>query len=121
MKCMLDEKIMNNKNERKCIKGFYRLTMQKYFKDIEIPKNMTEQFNIIDKEIDDGRVYEFMISFYKVGNEISARAEIFSDALVSFEQDWNLFERLGKVKSITPDELHSLLLELNYADLSYNR
>ena len=118
MKFTMDGKIMNEKYEQKCVKGFYRLTKQKYFKDIEIPKNMTEQFNIVDKVIDDGCVYEFMISFYKVGSEISVRAEIFSDAFVSFEKDRKLFERLSKVKSITPDELHSLLLELDYVDLS---
>lgn len=109
---------MNDKNEERCVKGFYRLTRQKYFKEIEIPENMTEQFNIVDKVIGDGCIYEFMISFYKIGNEISAKAEIFSDAFVSFEKDKKLFNRLSKVKSITPDELHSLLLELNYVDLS---
>lgn len=111
---------MNDKDERKCVKGFYRLTKQKYFKDIEMPARMTEQFNVVDKMADDGCVYEFMISFYKVGDEISARAEVFSDAFVSFEQDRKLFKRLSKVKSITPDELHALLLELGYLDLSDN-
>lgn len=112
---------MNDKGERRCMKGFYRLTKQKYFKDIEIPRGMTEQFNIVDKMEDDGCVYEFMISFYQVGNAISARAEVFSDAFVSFEQDRKLFERLSKVKSITPDELQSLLLELGYTDFSDER
>lgn len=111
---------MNDKVEQKCVKGFYRLTKQKYFKEIEIPKRMTEQFNIVDKMVGDGCVYEFMISFYEVGNNISARAEVFSDAFVSFERDRKLFERLSKVKSITPDELHALLLELGYLDLSDN-
>ena len=112
---------MNGKVNRKCVKGFYRLTKQKFFEDIEIPKLMMEQFNIVDKMVDDGCVYEFMISFYKVGSKISARAEVFSDAFMSFEKDKELFERLSKVKSITPDELHSLLLELGYTDLSDNR
>lgn len=112
---------MSSVNEKKCFNAFYRLTRQKYFEDIELPDNLTEQFNIVEKVLDDGCIYEFMISFYKVGSEVAARAEVFSDAFVSFEKDKELFARLSKVKSITPDELHSLLLELGYTDLSDNR
>jgi len=103
---------------KKSFKAFYR------FKDLEHQGNgsaigcLKEQFNIVQKVPDDGVEYEFMISFYAYRNRLDARAEIFDDSFVAFDEQSELFEELSRVQSITPDELEQLLVTLGYQNLT---
>ena len=104
--------------DKKCFKAFTRLTRQNYFSDIEREDNLTEQFNIVQRIPGAGCVFEFMISFYNINGRESARVEIFNDAFIAFENNNELFKCLAHTESITPNELHSLLLKIGYKDVS---
>lgn len=103
---------------KKCFKAFYR------FSDLEngeisyerIP--VKEQFNIVQKVQGDGVLYEFMISFYELGGRLNARMEIFDDAFVAFEKNCELFDELSNLKRVTPDEIESILVKLDYIKLT---
>lgn len=59
-----------------------------------------------------------MISFYKFGEKLAARAEVFEDAFIAFEMNGELFEKLSKFSHITPDETEQILLSLGYRNLT---
>lgn len=99
-------------------KGFYRFSDFDHLKCVKAKRNLKEQFNIVQKLPDDGVEYEFMISFYNCGENLSARVEIFDDAFVAFETHEELFEKLAKLKRFTPDDIENLLISIGYRNLT---
>ena len=103
---------------KKSFKGFYRFSCLEQQKYIGPKGNLREQFNIVQKVQDDGVEYEFMISFYEFRGRLAARAEIFEDAFVAFDLNSELFSELSKRKTVSPDEIESLLTSLGYINLT---
>ena len=103
---------------KKSFKGFYRFSDPEQLNEFCSKRNLKEQFNIVQKVQDDGVEHEFMISFYKFGEKLAARAEVFVDAFIAFEMHSNLFEELSKFNHITPDEMEEILISLGYRNLT---
>ena len=103
---------------KKSFKGFYRFSGSEQLHDFYPKTSLKEQFNIVQKVQDDGVEYEFMISFYMLDKNLTARAEIFEDAFIAFEMHGKLFEELSKFKHITPDEMEQILISLGYRNLT---